>query len=255
MPFDVVLDPRGLLRACDVIDNQLPYATMRSLNELGTKFQGNERDVIRQGMIIRRPWVTQGVKIDGSDFATKDNLRTRVHIDDGRDFLNKFEGGGIRTPIGGHSLAVPIGARPSKQALIPKSMRPRAFEFKEVGGAALVAHSKHLHKHTRSGVLSGTVRVFEGNNRTILIQGPNGGVILQRFGARRGRVAHILGGQFHAAGVVIGQRDAGLRVLYNLRPSTNVRALLHFHETAFAAVSEWPAIFERWYVQAVSTAR
>jgi len=257
MLVDIVLNPRDLLRTCDVMDSQLPFATAKALNELATTFQANERDVIQGGMTIRRPWVLQGVKIDRSDFATKDRLVARVHVDEQRDFLNKFEDGGTRTPQIGRSLAVPIAARPSKAALIPAGMRPRAFGFKEIGGASLARHASHLRdRRFRSGVLSGGVRVFEGSNRTILIQGANGGgVILQRFGGRRGHVAHIHNGEFHAEGVLIGHRDPGLRVLYNLRQRSRVPASLHFGQTAKSMLSLWPGTFKKWYIEALRTAR
>lgn len=251
-----VTDLTGRLDA--ISERQLPFASMRALNEVATTFQQRQRAVLESTMTIRRPWVEQGVKIDRGDFATKEKLSVRIGIDPSRDFLDKFEPGGTRTPRAGGSLVVPLAARPSQESLIPNRLRPKSLGFHEVGGSALAKHASRLSsKSVKSAVLRGGMRVYEGNNRTILIQGANGeGVILQRVNGSRGRTVHVHNGEFHAQGVFVGRRDPGLRVLYTLRPRTRVPASLHFHETARSTfVEQWPVSFTRWWLQALVTAR
>jgi hypothetical protein len=237
---DIVLDPRRLIAACDVLDSQLPYATMKALNQLGTEFQLGERNTLVRGMIIRRPWVLQGIKIDRGDFATKDNLRTRVHVDDTRSFLDKFDAGGTRTPLNSASLAVPIAARANAEAVIPNSLRPKALGFREVGGRSIAIHAKGLSRRLKSAVLSGDLKVYEGARRTILIQNADGsGVILQRVGR----------GSRHN-----GDRDSNLKLLYRLKPRTPVPALLYWERTVNEALLKWPSMFAFQYEQALRTA-
>jgi hypothetical protein len=257
MPYDIVLNPRKAVAVFNVIDDQIPYATMKALNELATTFQDTERGVIQQDMTIRRPWVLQGVKINRGDFATKSKLSAKVRIDDQRDFLNKFEEGGTRRPTAGaEALAVPDQVRPNRSASIPNALRPKQLGFHEVGGSRLASSTKGVNKGLRSSVLRGNARVYEGNRRTVLIQNADGsGVILQRVSSRRGSVVHVHGGRFHEEGITVGRRDAGLIMLYRLSPSTRVPRDLHFRDTVSAVLPRWPSIFQKWYALAVSTAR
>lgn len=236
--FTITADPRPLIQTLDALaERQLPFATMKALNETAELFQQSERKVMGQEFTIRRPWVQQQVKIERQDFARKDKLSVRISISDKASFLDKFEDGGMRTPHGGKSLVIPQAIRQNKTALIPASKRPKSFQFHEVGGKALASHAKRFrNKKLRNAALGGSVRVFEGKQRTILIQSPNGaGVILQRQGR--------------------GQK-AGLKVLYLLRPKTKVPADLHFHETAQKAfVAFWPNAFTKWWNEAIRTAR
>jgi len=248
MPYEANLNTAGLTKVADMLERQIPFAAMKSLNEMATSFQDAERQGISARMTIRRPWVLQGVKIERGDFATKDKLSVRVHVDESRGFLDKFEPGGARTPITSRSLSVPEGARVSKQATIPQGLRPKALGFREISGASLATHAAQLRdRRLKGGVLRGAFRVYEGDKRTFLIQTSSGtGVILQRVGRSGGRMVK---------GVRVGAHDPGVIVLYSLRLRTSVPRSLRFYETANAQVKRWPDIFRRWYAEAVRTAR
>ena len=56
-------------------ERQLPFATMKALNECATLFQADERSVMQREFTIRRPWTLQGVKMKGH--AKKKVLRDR----------------------------------------------------------------------------------------------------------------------------------------------------------------------------------
>src|SRR3954468_14135275 len=99
--IEIEFDPKKLITTLDALgERQLPFAAMKTLNELATGFQTDERAVIQSEFTVRRPWVLQGVKIDRGDFATKEKLEARVHIDADHNFLDKFEAGGTRAPVG-----------------------------------------------------------------------------------------------------------------------------------------------------------
>jgi hypothetical protein len=227
----VTVDPRKLITTLDTLsERQLPFACMKALNECAVKFQEDERKVIQAGFIIRRPWVLQGVKINREDFATKQKLSVRVHIDPTRDFLGKFERGGTRTPRAGKKgLAVPIAAKASAKSIVKASLRPKALHFVK-----------------RSGGGSG-VTVFTGDRKTILIQRPDGsGVILQRQGRKVAKKKLLRG----------AKRLDRLVLLYVLRPRTPVPASLHFEQTAKKSfLANWPGVFTSWWNKAIATAR
>lgn len=256
--MDVTIDTRKFTAALkDIQESQLPFATMKAMNESAIKGQDAERLRMQSEFTIRRPWVLQGVKINRGDFATKRKLEVRVSVDADRDFLNKFEFGTPKTPRDGKAIAVPIEARRNKATLVADSAKPRAFEFREVGGKGLIKASKGLKARTRRAVLGGHVRVFEGKQRTIMIRSADGsGVILQRFGGRKGHTAYLHQGQVHPQGVLIGQRDPGLRVLYRLKPRVKTPKDLHFAETVTSAfLAHFPDAFTRAYAAAVATAK
>jgi hypothetical protein len=233
MPFDVEIDVKAFVDKMEFGADQYPYIVARALNDCAKAFQEEERGVISSDFTIRRPWVLQGVKINREDFATKQKLEVRVHIDQDHDFLNKFEEGGTRTPrAGSHSLAVPINVRRTKAQIISKNQRPKSFNFQQ-------GFSSRKSRFT----------ILKGDRRTFLIQRPNGsGLILQRtskqqMGPHRHRNRNTVTGRGYG-------HDYNLKILWNLRPSTPVPRTLHFHETAMKSfLSHWPGTFEKWYVE------
>lgn len=234
MPFTVTIDGRQLAATFDGMEQQLPFATARALNEVATAFQANERGVIQGDMTIRRPWVLQGIKINRGDFATTDNLRAIVGVDPQRDFLDKFEQGGIRAPRASKALSVPLAARSSPQSVVPNALRPRRLGF----GNPIA---------TKDGGV-----MMRGSNRTFIIQNADGsGVVLQR----KSRAVAVKKRQQRV--LMLGQRhDDSLIVLYRLAPRTHVPASLHFLETAHLTFERtWPTAFAKWWNEAVRTAR
>jgi hypothetical protein len=237
--IEIDVDPRKAVATLTALgERQLPFATMKALNELATGFQADERAVIQSSFTVRRPWVLQGVKIDRGDFATKEKLVARVHIDEQRDFFNKFEAGGVRVPQGNaRSLAVPINVRRTKAQIIQKAQTPKSFNF-------------HKGFSSRKSQWS----ILQGDRHTFLLQRPDGsGLILQR--TRRPQLGPSRFGDRNLAGRRWGH-DPALVVLWALRPVTRVPTLLHFYSTARASVlSRWQGTFEKWYLEALRTAR
>lgn len=226
--LDLSIDPRQFIQAMGSFESQMPWAVMKALNEVGVTFQADERARIQSEFIVRRPWVLQGVKINRGDFATKSKLEVIVRIDPSRDFLGKFEFGGMRVPRAGRkALSVPIAAKRTPQTVIPTALRPKSFHFKGHG------------------------RVLKGDSGTFLIQRPDGsGVILQRkarsVSLKKRQHGPLMRGQ---------RRDYRLVTLYVLKPRTRVPPDLHFHQTAQATFAKafGPAM-TKWWNEAVRTA-
>lgn len=216
------------------MERQLPFATARALNDVAVGFQQDERAVIQREFTIRRPWVLQGVKINRGDFATKTKPEVTIRIDPSRDFLGKFEQGGTRVPRQGHKgLSVPLAARRNLATVIPRGMRPKAFNFKALS--------------TKGGK-----RILKGDKGTFLIQKADGsGVILQRKGRK------VAVSKRHHGPLMKGQRrDYALVTLFVLRPRTPVPADLHFVDTAYKSFRmRWPSSFTKWWNESVRTAR
>lgn len=250
--LEISVDLRPMLATLgNLAERQLPFATMKSLNECATLFQAAEQREIQNSFIIRRPWVLQGVKIERSDFATKQKLSVKIKVDHERDFLNKFEEGGVRTPIGNsRALAVPVNVRRTKAQIISKTQTPKSFHFTR-------GFSSRKSQWT----------ILKGDRRTFLLQRPDGfGVILTRTGSRRhrqhGRDVH---GQFTrgARGLLSGRdsqfrrwgHDPNLTIVWALVAQTAVPRTLHFYETANQSLlTNWPRTFTKWWNTAIATA-
>lgn len=239
MPYTVAVDPHDLIAKAQLLEAQIPFAAMKALNQTATEFQSDERGVIQRGMTIRRPWVLQGVKIDRGDFATKQKLSVRVQISPDRDFLDKFEEGGTRFPIGSsRSLAVPIAVRRTKTQVIRRDQAPKSFNFTQ-------AFSSRSSRWT----------IFKGERGAFILQRPDGsGVLLQR--TRRPQLGPSRYGNRNLVRRRAYGHDPNLVIKWALKPSTPVPRLLHFEETARSSfLSRWPGNFHRWYLEALSTAR
>lgn len=140
---------------------QLPFATSLAINETAKRVQEAQREEVKKHMKIRRPWVLQGVKIIA--WARKNMLSAIITIDAERDFLAKFEDGGMKRPRGEH-IAVPDSVRRTKADIVSRGQRPKSFNFREAGSGP-------------------EAKILKGNRRTFIIERPDGsGGIYQRYG-------------------------------------------------------------------------
>lgn len=124
--FSISLNGAQLTAALsDIEQRQLPFAVSNAINDTALDFQEAERRHFADVFTIRRQdfIFKQGVKM--LEFSTKSTLRATIGTDPKADFLAKFETGGEKTPIGGHSLAVPVDIRQDVTEVIPTSDRPR----------------------------------------------------------------------------------------------------------------------------------
>lgn len=104
------------------------FALAKTLTNLAIE----SRDAVKQEMTehftIRRPWVVKGIRAKG---ATKSNLTAYVWSQDSggrRDFMGRQETGGLKTPMGGGHIAIPMKAvKPTERSLVPQVMKPKAL--------------------------------------------------------------------------------------------------------------------------------
>ena len=109
---------------------QLPFAVSVALNDTSNDVQSAVRQRLPQDgfTLRRRQFINNTIwRKPGLDFANKQSLSAGVRIHPERDVLAKFETDSIKAPSQGKSLAVPIAARPSKGAVVPKSLWPRSL--------------------------------------------------------------------------------------------------------------------------------
>lgn len=238
--LSITADPKKLVTIMGAAESQLPFATAKALNECAVIFQNDLRKVMQEDFTIRRPWVLQGVKIDRQDFATKQNLGVRIHIDEagaygGRGFLKKFELGGFRAPgAGKRALVMPFtgsAAKRNANSIVPDKLRPKNLQLHKVGSR-------------------GGATILEGDQNTFMIQRADGsGVILQRKGSKaalkKRRHGPLMKGQ---------RRDFALVPLFILKPRTRVPNTLHFYDTATRSFgANWTNAFNKWWNEAVRT--
>lgn len=194
--------------------DQIPFATSFAINHTAKGIQAEQREGMKKRFTIRRAYVLQGVKV--SKFSTKRDLEAHIQIDPKRDFLFKFEEGGITRPRGTR-FAVPDEVRRGKTGVVSKVMRPRSLEFKFHG-------------------LGPKAEVFRGKRRTFMIRRPDGtGAIFQRIGRRT---------------------STKLRMLFSFTSKAEIEPSLEFELTAQIVFQEtFTKNFEPAFDKAVRTAR
>ncbi len=216
--IQIVADLKPALDLTDRARRQVPFAASKALNDTIKQIQAAERAQIEKTFTLRRKqFVLRTVKINRQDFANKRNLRATVRIDPTRDFLAKFERGGVKRPHSGRSIAVPIDVKRGKTGVGSRRLRPKAL--------ALRAH------HTAGGKTQ-----YRGEKRTFLVERGAFRGIFQRVGRRR---------------------RSSIRLLYSLVTSVRIPASLRFERTArrVATPERLQANFHRAFEFAMRTAR
>lgn len=118
------------------VGKQAPFALSLALNrlanaaqkevqdQLGSRFTLRQADFMKRTIYRARP----------ADFATKQQLEAAIRVNDQtdnrgrkRDFLAKFEEGGLKVPTAGRAIAIPVEARRNKRDIVTAANRPRAI--------------------------------------------------------------------------------------------------------------------------------
>lgn len=202
---------------CETVLRQFPFAVANTLNRIAFDFRDAERRDIEGRFIIRRPWVVQGVQVPAGQLARKDRLQVRVEVERKRDFLAKFEPGGVKRARGGGSIAIPDDQTFRRSQVVPKAKRPKAFQFA-------------VHR-TKSGKVQ-----FKGKDRTFIVElSTFEALVFQRTG--RGR-------------------RSDLRLLYRFTRGVNIAPDLRFRARADQVFkASYGRIFQEELVKALKTAR
>lgn len=221
----LTIDDQAALRAIGAVVKQVTFAAANALNDLAYEARDTERTNIQGDFIVRRPWVLQGIQVPSGGKATRDKLEAQVVLEPTRDFLAKFEKGGVKTPSG-RNLAIPETARPTPQSLIPSRLRPRRLQLAE-GTTQGIGFRKDGRTARRAIRQKG-----QGLFRTFLIEGLG---ILQRTGRGAGSRAQLL---------------------YAFKPRAEIPPDLHFERTAReVAARSYQRHFNRRLLEALRTAR
>jgi hypothetical protein len=112
----------------DTEKRQLPFATANALNAVLRDGQEAVRAGFKRTFTLRRPDFInrEGAKRIGPA-ASKSRLFVTFGTSDRADFLDKFETGEDKRPVGGRNLAIPAEVRPNKRGIITRANRPRAL--------------------------------------------------------------------------------------------------------------------------------
>ncbi len=115
----------------DLIREQIPFATSKAVNDIALEARTYLQLQVRGAFVIRRPWVIAKGAFPVTLSKKRDEpKRATIRLDASRDFLSKFEEGGTKQSRTGVKLAVPIEARPSKGAIVPKKLGVRALNLR-----------------------------------------------------------------------------------------------------------------------------
>lgn len=224
---------------------QVPFAMSKALNTLGNDVQADERKGIESHFDLRRrDWNLRAIKIDKADRATKTSWKVRIQVDPRSSYLDKFEQEGVHEPFGGRNyLWIPNNQGVFRNRII-QAMNP--------------LHPKNLNMHKVGN------RVI-GAERTFMIQGPKGPMVIQRLGSGKGthytersinRLSLDSWGKKGAKGRLVKDRRAGTQVLYQLRERVKVPLKLEFVSTAGeTVVRRGEIVFRSSLLEAMSTAR
>src|SRR5688500_17802154 len=120
----VGVEAQATIRGLAIVGKQVAFATAQALNDTAFEARDTERNLAQGVFTIRRPWVLQGIQV-ARPFATRNNLRAVVEVEPKRDFLGKFEEGGIKRPTEGRTIAVPDDDAFPRSKVIPQGKRPK----------------------------------------------------------------------------------------------------------------------------------
>jgi hypothetical protein len=221
LTIDVHIDDSALTE----IGKQVPFAMFKAMNATMLKAQARQRARMRSIYTIRRPsFLNLAVKI--TEFAKKNSLVTELAIappGDREDVYAKFEAGGVKRPLRGKDIAIPVTGSPVKRnrtSIVADENKPRAL----LAGLSEVT--------TRTGRVKQVKRAdsFGG----AFIKPASGGKEAVIF-IRRGR--HLV-------------------LAYRLEPEVPIDHSLKFEETVTREyVKDFPAEWEQAMNAAIASAR
>lgn len=113
---------KTLAQLDELANKQLPFATALALTRLAQASQGDLRSSLRQYFTIRNDFVSKGIRIQAAKKADWPFPRAEIGSKD--QFMSLQALGGTKTSQSGKEIAVPIKARPNRQAATPKSSWP-----------------------------------------------------------------------------------------------------------------------------------
>lgn len=117
--ISIQIDTGPIVRALEGSTKQIPFAIASALTATAKAGQAEIVDTLGEDMTIRNGWTAKGIRIEP---ARKDKLEAAVGSRD--RFMALQALGGEREGKDGHAQAIPVGIRPTPQALTPRSKWP-----------------------------------------------------------------------------------------------------------------------------------
>lgn len=245
--ISVHVDPSAALARLTVAEErQVPFAMSRALNRLANEAQKEMQAGLKARFHLRREaWNLRGIKISKQDRATKTTWRVIIQVSEQTGYLNKFERGGEKRPVGGHDYLWEPNAKVFKNRILSQ-------------GDPLRPKNLHLHRDPHGRVI--------GDNRTFLARTGNAEVpfvVVQRKTRGLTRNSMFKGISFTTLtlenygkrGKTL-KREAGTVTLYKLRKRIPIKAQLEFVPTVKRAVqSRFRETFRDELAAAMRTAR
>lgn len=233
----------------DLRTSQGPYLVSLTLNRVALDGQAAERARIKGSFKLRQSNFTlQGVYIGPEDRATKAKPSVVIRVEAKRSYLEKFEEGGEKVPIGGRRyLAIPDPSVFKRRTLkADNPLRPKNL---------------HLHKDPHGRII--------GDQRTFVVPTANGQQAIMQRVARR----LVVSGKASLSRLTLDNfadgmgprtkkerysthRTDGVRRLFSLVRRVKVDARLEFADTIRGAVqAKLQERFAEAFMQTVRTAR
>lgn len=243
--IQVHVDTRGATAQLTAAEErQVPFAMKQALNTLANEAQRTVREGLQERFKLRRSeWNLRGIYIAKNDRASKTTWRVVIQVSEKTNYLDKFEKGGDKLPVGGHAYLWEPNDKVFKNRILPQ-------------GDPLRPKNLNLHRDPHGRVI--------GDNRTFLAKTGNSEmpfVVVQRReaphkGFTKGSMKSLNLNSFGRKQLQAKKRGEATVTLYKLRKRIPVKAQLQFVPTITKVVqSRFRQVFATELASAMRTAR
>lgn len=204
MNIKLEIDAEGVVKLCENVLRQLPYATNNAITRTAKEaVEGGQKEVAAD-LTLRKKFILGRIKI--LQYSKVNNLTAVIGIDpkvEGAPLILGFlEEGGTKEPMRGSDIAVPLtgeAPRPSFPQTVKSSLRYTSLDFQN----------------------------RRGRQRTFIIPGVG---IFQRVRSYTGRVLHSLGARSEALDNTV--------LIYSFQPSAKLPHELHLRQAMLEVIDK-----------------
>jgi hypothetical protein len=241
----ITVDPRKCLGWMESQSRQFPFAVSKALNAVANDAQKAERDKMEQSFRLRRSaWNLNAIKISKETRATKTSWRVIISVDPRASYLNKFEAGGLKVPVGGQKFLWEPNAKVFRNQVIPSGdpRRPKNLNLHRDEHGRVVGQARTFMARTGNPEIPYVIVMRQSREQTFTRGSMR--MNLDSYGSKQLK---------RVKGV---KRQGATVTLYKLRTRIPIKAQLHFVETVQATVaSRWQARMTEAMEYALRTAR
>lgn len=237
MPVQIrfVVDDEAARKALQDFPKQARFAIALALTRVAQEAQARVVQDLPDHFTIRSPWVGKGIRVARANPRTMEAV---VFSKD--DFMALQEEGGTKEPRSGRSVAVPVGARRTKQTITRPGKWPKAL-LQKPGHFIAPLGTGGLYMGTERIRRDGSAKVRRSRSTLSETMG-----LWQRVGAKvvmtKGRYA--------------GQRRQPIKLMYALKGEVEVKPRFLFRETVEKVARDSFAMhFQEALREALATAK